>query len=154
MPNFKSPGPEGFGPSFYRSAWKVAKDDLVSNIQSFFQRGNLTKEWNKTFITLIPKTDSPQNFADYRPISLCNFNYKIISKILAERLKPILPRIIPKRQFAFVKERFILDNIFLAQELLYKLCHAKASRALMAIKLDLHKAYDSIKWECIIKVMR
>lgn len=56
-----------------------------------------------------------KKISNYKPINLCNFNYNIISKIMAERLKILLPNIIPKGQFDFVKGRFILDNIFLAQ---------------------------------------
>lgn len=72
MPNCKSPGPDGFGPSFYKSSWDIIKEDLIANVQNFFRRGKLPTNWNQT------KKATPKSFSKYRPISICNFNYKII----------------------------------------------------------------------------
>lgn len=119
----------------------------------FFGGCALPTQVSAILISLIPKTESPQSFAEYRPISLCNFLYKIISKVLARRLVPILPQIISPEQSGFVKGRVISDNILLAQELIGYL--SKDVRGgNVALKLDMTKAYDRISWIFLISVMR
>lgn len=90
---------------------------MIDAIQSFFINGHLLKEFNHAFIVLIPKTPSASEFADYRPISLCHLIYKLISKILVNRMRPILKRIIAPTQAAFVPCQWIHENGLLAQEL-------------------------------------
>lgn len=74
-------------------------------IKEFFTRGKLLKKWNNTFLTLIPKTTEAKDFKDYRPISLCNVSYKLITRVLAKRLKKIIPIIISQEQDGFVPRR-------------------------------------------------
>lgn len=126
----------------------------MSNIQKFFSLGKLPPLWNRTYIVLIPKIENPKTFADVRPISLCNFCYKIITKILVYRLKVLMAKIIPSSQFTFVEGHFILDNTILAQEILFKLQKIKWNDALLVLKIDLHKAYGKINRDCIIQVMQ
>lgn len=154
MPSNKSLGPDGFSPKLYKYSWNIIKDEFISNIQKKFTEGYLPKDWNQTYIVLIPKVEVPTKLSNYRPISLCNFCYNVITKIMAKNLKNVLPRIIPHSQFAFVNDRYIHDNILLAQEILHNLWNAKPQGALMAIKIDLTKAYDKFRRELIIKVMQ
>jgi hypothetical protein len=98
-------------------------------------------------LTLIPKNNHPTTFGDYRPISLCNLCYKLISKIIALRIKPILSRSLSSEQLGFLKGRQILDAIGTTQECLHNIKHKK-SRALI-LKLDLKKAFDCIDWDFI-----
>ena len=99
---------------------------------------------NSTFIALIPKTDSPISFNDFRPISLCNCLYKIISKIIANRLKPILQHIISSNQSAFLKGRSIHNNAIMAHESFYSLKKKHGNGGFRAVKLDMQKAFDQM----------
>lgn len=87
--SLKAPGPNGFSGIFYHKHWEVIGTEVCVVIKSFFRNGFL-QEWNQTNIVLIPKVPHPEKLSQYRPISLCNFNIKIISKILANRLKLVL----------------------------------------------------------------
>lgn len=86
----KASGSDGFTPLFFQHYWELIKFDLIFNIQQFFLTSQLPLESNHTFLTLIPKTKSANSISLFRPISLCNTTYKIISKILASRIQPFL----------------------------------------------------------------
>ncbi|XP_026410054.1 uncharacterized protein LOC113305180 [Papaver somniferum] len=114
-------------------------------VQSFFHSYFILKQLNHNFTTLIPKSNCPKNAADFRPISLCNVSYKIISKLLASRLKIVLHKIISPAQIAFISGRLIHDNIIIAYELIHSMKQTKAKDGYAAIKLDMSKAFDRIE---------
>ncbi len=90
----KAPGPDGFPTFFFQKYWEIIKDDIVKAIQEFFGEKNLLKEINATFLVLIPKVPGLDSFDNFRPISLCNSFYKIISKVLTNCIIKTLPDII------------------------------------------------------------
>ena len=109
---------------------------------------------NYTHIVLIPKIKSLEKMSDYRPISLCNVIYKIISKVLANRLKKILPQLISPTQSAFVPGQLITDNILVAYESLHTMHRCKKSKkGSFALKLDISKAYNRVKWAFLKSIM-
>ena len=92
---------------------------MINAVLEFLNTGYMEPDLNYTYIVLIPKIKSPEKIFDHRPISLCNVIYKIISKVLANRLKQILPQLIAPSQSAFVPSCLITDNVFIAYETLH-----------------------------------
>ena len=90
----KSLGPNGMNALVYQKFWHIVGDDVIAAMLDFLNSGSILLEINYTHIVFIPKIKSPERISNYRPISLCNVIYKIISKVLANRLKLILPRLI------------------------------------------------------------
>lgn len=120
-------------------------------MQSFFEKGFLPKGINSTIIALIPKKDEAVYMKDYRPISCWNVIYKVISKILANRLKKLLPGFISMNQSAFVKDRLLMENVLPESELV-KSYHKESVSARCAIKIDISKAFDSVQWPFLVSV--
>ena len=151
----KAPGSDGKCPLFYQHFWGTVNHDVTSSILMWLNSGTLPTPLNHTFITLIPKINSPEHVHQYCSISLCNVLYKIFSKVLANRLKKILPFIITEHQSTFTKDRLIFDNIMVAFETLYCLQrYNSGSHDYMAIKLDMSKAYDRVEWPFLEGIMR
>jgi hypothetical protein len=121
--------------------------DVVRAVQHFFDTGNMSDEVNDTVLVLIPKKKDPEELKDYRPISLCNVVYKVVSKCLVNRLRPLLQDIISPTQSAFVPGRLITDNALVAFECIHALQSGSPARAkFCAYKLDMAKAYDRVDW--------
>lgn len=110
-------------------------------------------ELNKTFIVLIPKVASPSNTKELRPISLCNFAFKLITKILANKLKVHLDKMISKSQHTFVPSRSIFDAIVLTNEIFHSFKNKSGVKGWMDLKFDFDKAYDRVSWTFLSKVM-
>ncbi|CAL8160923.1 unnamed protein product [Prunus armeniaca] len=106
---------------------------------------------NGTLITLVPKVVSSQTMAQFRPISLCCTLYKVLSKIIVARLRPLMSTLISPNQVSFVPGRQITDNILVAQELMHKFKNSKGRKDFIAWKVDLSKAYDRLNWNFIRK---
>ena len=142
----KAPGPDGMTALFYQKFWDIVKKDLTRMVNQFLFEGTMAHGLNDTNICLILKTDKPKEMTKFRPISLCNVSYKIISKVLCQRLKKVLPQRISETQSAFVAGRQITDNIMIAQEMFHALRTKQGGRVKrMAIKTDMIKAYDMME---------
>ena len=146
MPKNKSPGPDGFPAEFYVATWAIVGDDVCRAIMYFFHSLHMPRMINSAVLALVPKCQSPTVMADFRPIACCNTLYKCITKLIASRLKCVLPALISSPQSAFIPGRKIGDNILLAQALLRDY-HHKIGPSRCAFKVDLRKAFDTLSWQ-------
>ena len=142
----KAPRPDGMPPLFYQTYWTDVGMDITQAMLSSLNSGSILKSINHAFITLIPKVQNSEKVTDSRPISLCNVIYKIISKVLANRLKPMLHSIILETQSAFIANRLITNNILIAFKSLHHMkTNCTGKKGFMAIKLDISKAYNRVE---------
>jgi hypothetical protein len=114
MHSDKAPGPDGLNPAFFKRFWHLCGVEIFHAATNWLNNGVFPSQMKNTNIVLIPKKDNPKSMKDLRPISLCNVLYKIISKVLANRLKPLLQKCISHEQSAFVENRSIIDNVMAA----------------------------------------
>ncbi|XP_027184038.1 uncharacterized protein LOC113782345 [Coffea eugenioides] len=146
-------GPDGFSGKFFVVAWEIVAEDVFAAVCRFFGGAELPKSITATSIVLVPKVSSPQDFSQFRPISLCSFVNKIISKLLARRLAKLLPGIISPNQSGFVQGRQMADNFLLAQELISGI-QRPCRGGNVVLKLDMAKAYDRVSWPFLMQVLR
>eukprot|EP00253_Pinus_taeda_P008521 PITA_08521 len=121
IPNGKAPGPDGFTINFYKACWEIIKIEVWEVVEDSWRSSSILKSLNSTFLALIPKEEEANTPLKFQPIALCNVLYNIISKDIANRLKPILPGIISEEQSGYVEGIQIMDNILLAQEMSHTL---------------------------------
>ncbi|GJV20643.1 RNA-directed DNA polymerase, eukaryota [Tanacetum coccineum] len=148
----KSPGPDGFTFEFFRKFWDIIGPDFCVAVKWFFDHSSFSRGCNSSFVALIPKNSDPKFVTDFRPISLIGCLYKVVTKILALRLLKIISGLISDVQTAFVPGRQILDGPFIINELLAWCKHYKHQA--MVFKVDFAKAYDSIRWDYLMDVLK
>lgn len=147
MSPLKAPGPDGIPAIFYQRHWNLVGPSVTAAVQYFFDNGHILREWNSTLICLIPKVAQPEEASQFRPISLCNVLYKIVSKVLVNRLKNIIQDLVSPIQNAFVPGRLMSDNCLIAHELVRRIKMQKKGKVFMAaLKVDMYKAYDKVDW--------
>ncbi|CAN0857148.1 Putative ribonuclease H protein At1g65750 [Linum grandiflorum] len=147
----KAPGPDGFSMEFYKRHWATIQEQVMTAFADFFDRATLPVSVNCTFVCLIPKKETVEDVKDFRPISLTSSVYKIISKVLMERLRSVMPRLVSQNQCAFVHGRQILDATLLANELIDS--RNLSGRPGLVIKLDIEKAFDHVNWNCLLQIL-
>eukprot|EP00253_Pinus_taeda_P021713 PITA_21713 len=140
----RSPGSDGWPIEFFIHFYDLFKRDLLRMVEASRMSGHIHSSLSSTFIALIPKKKESASLHDFRPISLCNSLFKIISKIIAVRLKPALNHFISRDQHAFLKDRNIWDAVAMTQECLYTMATNKSEAAIY--KIDLKKAFDCVDW--------
>uniref|UniRef100_A0A453H0Z0 Reverse transcriptase domain-containing protein n=1 Tax=Aegilops tauschii subsp. strangulata TaxID=200361 RepID=A0A453H0Z0_AEGTS len=150
----KAPGTDGFPARFYQRSWAVMKGEITAAVLEFFKTGIMPEGVNDTAIVLIPKVPFPKELKEFHPISLCNVVYKIVSKCLVNRLRPLLADLISENQSAFIPGRLISDNSIIAFECIHHIQSMKQnSPVACAYKLDLSKASDRVDWDFLEKAL-
>ncbi|KAH9768702.1 reverse transcriptase domain-containing protein [Citrus sinensis] len=143
----KSPGPDGMNPAFYQKYWHIVEHDVMDACLNYITNRALPTGLNDTLIVLIPKKTQPESLTDMQPIALCNVLYKIIAKMLANRMKLVLDSVISESQSAFVPGRVITDNILISTEIVHYLKRKKQGKTgITALKIDMSKACNRIEW--------
>ncbi|GJX91166.1 RNA-directed DNA polymerase, eukaryota, reverse transcriptase zinc-binding domain protein [Tanacetum coccineum] len=148
----KSPGPDGFTFGFFRRFWNLIEGDVVEAVNHLFNNGFRHSGGNSSFIALIPKFQGVKMVNDYRPISLIDSLYKIITKLLTNRLVTVIDGLVNEVQSAFIANRQILDGPFILNEIIHW-CKAKKKQTLI-FKVDFEKAFDSVRWDFLDDVLK
>lgn len=148
-----APGPDGFPGHFFQYFWHIIGADVVNSTQHFFLHNYIMPSLNSNLLILIPKVAGADNLDNFRPIALANFQFKIITKILADRLGVIASKIISQHQRGFIPGRHIQDCIMIASEAVNML-HKKTYGGNLALKIDIRKAFDTLNWNFLIHVLQ
>jgi hypothetical protein len=154
MKGLAAPGPDGLPARFYHTYWDIIGADITREALHILNNKGSPAPYNNTRICLIPKTNNPIYPSDFRPISLCNATLKIITKTIANRLKPILHEIISPNQSAFIPGRLITDNSLIANEIFHYLSQTNRHNGFIGIKTDMAKAYDRLEWDFLNETLR
>ncbi|GKD59559.1 putative RNA-directed DNA polymerase, eukaryota, reverse transcriptase zinc-binding domain protein [Tanacetum coccineum] len=147
----RAPGPNKFTFKFFTTFWDLLEEDVNRFVQDFFVSGSFPKGCNSSFIALIPKVSNATLVTDFRPISLIGCQYKIIGKILANRLSMVIRSCVSPEQSTFIKGRNILDDPLILSEVMA--WYRKRKKQLMLFKLDFEKDFDSLRWDFLDLVM-
>lgn len=152
LPSDKSPGPDGFNTNFFKRCWPIIYQDFYNLCVAFHNDSVCLQSLNGSHITLIPKHDNAIKVSDFRPISLLNTSVKILTKLLANRPQSIMPRLIHKNQYGFIKARTIQDCLAWSLEYLH-MCH-QTRREIIILMLDFEKAFDKVEHELMLQIMQ
>jgi hypothetical protein len=144
MGPYKAPGEDGY-PAFFFQVYHY--------VNQVWSNPSLISSINNTLLVLIPKVDKPEFISQFRPIAVCNVVYKIITKVIVNRIKPHLDGIISPYQSSFIPGRTIHHNIVVAQEMVHSMAKMKGKKMFMSIKIDLEKAYDRLNWNFVEKCL-
>lgn len=151
LANHKASGPDGLPNEFIKNYWQEIKSEICRILDDFYENRLDLNLFNEAKIVLIPKIESPKNTSDFKPISVLNLIPKLISKILSNRLRLVLPELISANQTAFVHGRQISENFVTTRELLHHVAHE--GKEAVFVKIDFRKAFDSIEWSFLKSVM-
>ncbi|XP_057451810.1 uncharacterized protein LOC130743585 [Lotus japonicus] len=153
MKSFTAPGPDGFQPFFFKKYWEIVGDDVYGVVCNAFDSSTVDEKLLETLIVLIPKVDNPTSIKEFRPISLCNVTYKLITKFIVARIRPFLNKLIGPMENSFIPGRGTMDNAFLAQEIIHYMNSSRARNGSLAFKIDLETAYDSVSWSFLEDIL-
>ena len=151
MEGDKAPGPNGFTMAFFQKCWSVVEVDVMAVFVHVHRYSVFERSLNASFFTLIPKKNNAIDVKDFRPISLVGSVYKLLSKMLTNRLRVVLDSLISKSQNSFISGRQILDSVFIANECLDS--RLKSHIPGVVCKLDIEKAYDYVNWDALFYLL-
>ena len=114
----KAPGPDGFTVAFWQSCWEIVKEDVLDMFKELHEQNSFIKSLNNTFLVLLPKQGGAEDLGDYRPISLLEGLYKLLAKVLANRLKKVIGKVVSSDHNALIKGRQNLDTSLIANEVI------------------------------------
>ena len=153
LPNNKVPGSDGFTSEFYKFFWPDIKDLVFSSFQTSFNEGVVSIEQRRAVLTLLPKQNKDIRFLkNWRPLSLLNTDYKILTKLLAMRLQKVLPNIISEDQAGCLKGCYIGENIRKIIDI-FEYTSMLNNPGLAAF-LDFEKAFDTVSWQFLFKTLK
>ncbi|CAN0839533.1 Transposon TX1 uncharacterized 149 kDa protein [Linum grandiflorum] len=151
----KAPGPDGLNPGFYQHFWHLIGDDIFKAARSWLTDGIFPDQIKGTNIVLLPKIEEPKGMKDLRPISLCSVLYRLVEKVLANRMRRVMPKLISEEQSAFVAGRSIIDNVTVAFETIHSMKRRQTGKCgEVAVKLDISNAFDRVEWGYLEAVLR
>ncbi|KAM0007813.1 putative RNA-directed DNA polymerase [Helianthus debilis subsp. tardiflorus] len=147
----RAPGPDGINLRFIKKFWDRLEGDFGRLFEQFYLGEQLNNGCMSTFVALIPKRTDPGSLHEYRPISLIGCINKVVSKVLVNRLKPVIQKLVSEEQTTFLANRSILDGVIILNEVIPWLKRNKKEG--MIIKVDVEKAYDSLSWDFLISIL-
>ncbi|PKI40541.1 hypothetical protein CRG98_039056 [Punica granatum] len=152
MPPFKAPWPDSFQTIFYQHNWNIVGQSVYDFIRGVFKGSVPVALFNDALIVLIPKVELPETVHNFRPISLCNVPYKLITKLVANRLQGYMAKLVFPNQVNLVVGRHIQDNIVIAQEMVHTMSRMRGDKRFMSIKIDLKKIYIHIEKKICVQI--
>jgi hypothetical protein len=147
-----APGPDGIPAEFFQDFWELIHIELWNLFKDFYDGVLDIKRLNFGLVTLIPKVDNPTDMQNFRPICLLNVCYKIITKVLTNRLASCITKVISIHQYGFIKGRYIMDGVVSLNEILHEVKKKKQSGVIL--KIDFEKAYDKVNWQFLYCMMQ
>nr|KYP67083.1 Transposon TX1 uncharacterized [Cajanus cajan] len=146
-------GPDGFPRSFFQHFWDIIRMDVYNFVLQFFQQGMIIPNYNSSHVILIPKESGTDEIGNFHPIVVSNFKYKIISKVLSDRLSSVIDKVVSSHQRGFISDRSITDCIALTSEAI-NLLDKNIYFGNTALKIDIRKAFDKLDWSFLINVSK
>ena len=147
----KALGPDGFTMAFWQFSWEFTKIEIMAFFGDLFRLGIFQRSLNATFLVVIPKEGGAEELKDFRLISLVGSLYKLLTKVLTNRLKLAIGEVVSEYQHAFFQDRQILDVVLIANEAVDS--RLKDNLFSLLLKLDTEKAFDHVNWDCFLSVM-
>lgn len=154
MALWNSPGLDGFPTGFYHISWQIVRGNVSNYIRDLWHMVADISEVNSIDLCLIPKVESPQTVHQFRPISLCNSIYKVLSKIMLNRLRHYMGMIVTPNQIGFIPKRYIQENIVVAHEVLHSMHKIEGKQGYFSIKVNLDKAYYNVSQNFVDQVLK
>lgn len=148
----KASGPDGLPNEFLQTQWPALRDAVIPILHGFYDHSIDLQQLNRAHLIMIPKTDLANRVDQFRPISVLNLIPKLISKILADRLRAFLPDLISPSQTAFVRGRQISENFIATREIMQHI--ASGTKPAVFVKIDFAKAFDSVNWDFLMRVLQ